>query len=246
MALREEFARDGFWLFRWRSVLPLLVIALILALMVFDPLAEPAWTDGTPWQLFCVAVSTLGLVVRAATVGCVPHDTSRRSTRERMAAEINRTGMYSVVRHPLYLGNYLMWLGITMAPGIWWLVAIVTLGYALYYERIMYSEEEFLRDKFGRDYLEWAARTPAIIPDVRLWRAASLPFSWRNVLRREYGSAFAMLAAFTLIGMTDDFEPRHTLVLDPERMAVLGSGCVVYLLLRLLKRHTRLLHVQGR
>ncbi len=246
MALREEFARDGLWLFRWRSLLPLFAMALILGLMLFDPQAEPAWTDGIDWQLSCVAISVLGQIVRVVTVGRVPHDTSRRSTREQAASVVNQTGMYSIVRHPLYLGNYLMWLGVAMAPGIWWLALLITLGYALYYERIMYSEEEFLRGKFGEHYLEWAERTPAILPDFRKWQAATLPFSWRNVLRREYASAFAMLVAFTLIGITDDFEPQHVLVFDRTRMIIFGVGCGIYLLLRMLKRSTRILHVEGR
>ncbi len=246
MALREELASSGLWLFRWRSLLPLLAMALILGLMLFDPEAEPAWTDGMAWQLSCVAVSALGLIVRIVTVGRVPQDTSRRSTREQAASEINRTGMYSVVRHPLYLGNYLMWLGVAMAPGIWWLAVLISLAYALYYERIMYSEEEFLRAKFGQDYLDWAERTPAILPDVRRWQSATLPFSWRTVLRREYASAFALVVAYTLVNLTDDYETQHVLVFSHTRQFVFGIGFAIYLLLRFLKRRTRLLHVEGR
>ncbi len=246
MALREEFATSGLWLFRWRSLLPLLAMALILGLMLFDPGAEPAWTDGLAWQLSCVAVSTLGLILRIVTVGRVPHDTSRRSTREQTAAELNRSGMYSVVRHPLYLGNYLMWLGVAMAPGICWLAVLITLAYALYYERIMYSEEEFLRAKFGQDYLDWAEHTPAILPDFQRWKTATLPFSWRTVLRREYASAFAIVVAFTLTGLADDYEAQHVFVFEHTRLIVFGTGLAIYLLLRFFKRRTRLLHVQGR
>jgi protein-S-isoprenylcysteine O-methyltransferase Ste14 len=246
MALREEFAGQGLWLFRWRSLLPLLAMALILGLMLCEPQATPAWAHGLPWQLACVAVSVLGLAVRIVTVGRVPHDTSRRSTRQQTAAEINRTGMYSVVRHPLYLGNYLMWLGVAMAPGIWWLAALITLAYALYYERIMYSEEEFLRAKFGQDYLDWAEQTPAILPGFGRWKPAALPFSWRTVLRRENASAFALMVAFTLVGLAGDYETTHPFAPDRSRLLVFGIGLAIYLVLRFFKRHTRLLHVAGR
>ena len=30
----------------------------------------------------------------------------------------------------------------------------------------MYAEEQFLRNKFGKDYLEWSNKTPAIIPKL--------------------------------------------------------------------------------
>jgi protein-S-isoprenylcysteine O-methyltransferase Ste14 len=246
MALREEFTYSGQWLFRWRSLLPLFVMASIIVLMLLDPNAKSSWANGMPWQLSSVAVSVLGLALRIVTVGRVPHDTSRRSTRERAAAELNRTGMYSVVRHPLYLGNYIMWLGVALAPGIWWLAVLISLAYALYYERIMYSEEEFLREKFGKDYLDWARRTPAIIPNPRLWKPSTLPFSWRTVLRREYASAFAMVLAFTLIGFTDDYEARFPITPVYVHLSALAVGFVIYVLLRFLKRHTRLLHVEGR
>lgn len=246
MALREEFASSGLWLFRWRSLLPLLAMALILGLIVLDPHDQPAWAGGHAWLLCCVAVSTLGLIVRIVTVGRVPHDTSRRSTRQQTAAILNRTGMYSVLRHPLYLGNFLMWLGVAMAPGIWWLAALIALAYALYYERIMYSEEEFLRDKFGQEYLDWAEHTPAVLPAFGRWQATTLPFSWRTVLRRENASAFALLVAFTLTGLAQDFVATHPFVPKRERLIAFGIGCAIYLVLRFFKRNTRLLHVDGR
>jgi protein-S-isoprenylcysteine O-methyltransferase Ste14 len=246
MALREEFARDGLWLFRWRGMLPLGALGLILAVIVLNPAAQPSWAHGVAWQAACVSVSLFGLAVRVWTVGRVPEDTSRRSTRERQASSLNRTGPYSVVRHPLYLGNFGMWLGLTMAPGVWWLAAIVSLAYALYYERIMFAEEQFLHERFGQEYLDWTAQTPAIIPDFRRWQPADLPFSWRTVLRREYASAFALVVAFTLLGVATDSAAQHALVFDRTRMIVFGVGLAVYLLLRGLKRGTRLLHVEGR
>lgn len=246
MMLRDEFARDGLWLFRWRSALPLPAMTLILAVMLLDPSATPAWARQAPWQAACVAVSVFGLAVRVWTVGRVPEDTSRRSTRERQAGSLNRTGPYSVVRHPLYLGNFGMWLGVAMAPGVWWLAAIVSLAYALYYERIMFAEEQFLHERFGQDYLEWTEKTPAIIPDFRRWQPAGLPFSWRTVLRREYASAFVLVVAFTLIGLAADYTAHRALAFDRTRMMVFGAGLAIYLILRLLKRRTRWLHVEGR
>jgi protein-S-isoprenylcysteine O-methyltransferase Ste14 len=246
MALQEEFNSSGQWLFRWRSLLPLLIMALIMVLMLFDPDSEPPWTDGRIWQVSSAVVSVLGLIVRIITVGRVPHDTSRRSTRERSASELNHTGMYSIVRHPLYLGNYIMWLGVALAPGIWWLTVLISLAYALYYERIMYSEEEFLRAKFGREYLDWARSTPAIIPNLKLWKPSNLPFSWLTVLRREYASAFAMVLAFTVIGFTDDYEARFPFKFDYVHVIIFTLGFAIYALLRFMKRHTQWLNVEGR
>ena len=48
MALREEMEATGNWLFRWRSYLPLALLALLLAGLQATPLRDremhPAWT----------------------------------------------------------------------------------------------------------------------------------------------------------------------------------------------------------
>ena len=97
-------------------------------------------------------------------MGFVPKDTSQRNTGRPQAAALNTTGLYSLVRHPLYVGNYLMWLGVALFTGAWWAPVIVSLVFWLYYERIMFAEEEFLRRRFGGDYTAWASTVPAFLP----------------------------------------------------------------------------------
>ena len=44
---------------------------------------------------------------------------------------------------------------------VWWLPVIYSLAFWIYYERIMFAEEAFLRQKFGETYRRWAATTPS-------------------------------------------------------------------------------------
>ena len=76
---------------------------------------------------------------------------------------------------------------------VWWLPVIYVLAFWLYYERIMFAEESFLRQKFGETYQQWAATTPAFLPRFSQWRKPSLPFSWLNVLRREYSGLMIVI-----------------------------------------------------
>ena len=110
-----------------------------------------------------------------------PAGTSGRNTREQVANTLNRTGIYSVVRHPLYLGNYLIILGFALWPHVWWLIVLTSCFYALYYERIMLAEENFLRQRFGETFEKWSAQTPAFLPKFRGWKPSAVPFCWRTV-----------------------------------------------------------------
>ena len=158
----------------------------------------------------------------------------------------NRSGLYSVVRHPLYLGNYLMWLGLTLIPRVWWCPLIVSLLFWLYYERIMFAEEEFLRRRFGETWLEWAARTPAFVPALHGWRPPELPFSVRVVLKREYAGLFGLAAAYTFVDIAGDAIRESRLHLDPMWAGIFLVAAVVHVVLRTLKRRTNLLQIDGR
>jgi len=247
MALREEFERTGNWLFRWRSYLPLAVLAAMMAAMLHpvylvERQGRPDW-----WGYLCLAVAAAGLAVRVATVGHVPKGTSGRNTQEgQVAAVLNTTGMYSVLRHPLYLGNFLMWMGVSMFPRIWWLSALGALAFWLYYERIMFAEEEFLRRKFGEAYLRWADSTPAFFPRLRGWKQPELPFSVRSVLRREYPGLLAMVACFWGLDAFEHLAVDRRGYLDPFWTVAFAAALAVFLVLRLLKHKTALLTVEGR
>ena len=246
MALLEEFEREGNWLFRWRSYLPLILLALVLIEMgVFTYLGNSTTLD-VVWEVFCLLVSSVGLVVRAFTVGYTPRGTSGRNTSGQMAEVLNTTGIYSIVRHPLYLGNFIMMLGLSLFPHQWWLTVIFVLSFWLYYERIMYAEEGFLRAKFGDQFVAWAEKTPPFIPNLKLWRPPDLSFSFRNVLRREYNGFFAMIVTFFLLEVRGDLAVEGRLQFELGWLILLASSFVVWIVLRTLKRKTTVLDVEGR
>lgn len=248
MALREEIESQGKWLFRWRSYLPLLLfILLFFALREGDYLERNVgeWVDNI-YKAGCLTISFLGLFIRGLTIGYTPAGTSGRNTESQIADELNTTGMYSVVRHPLYFGNFIIMLGLAMYMEVWWFVVIVMPLYYIYYERIMFAEEEFLRKKFGKEYLAWAEETPSFIPRLRGWKKSKLGFSLRNVLKREYSGFFAIVASFTVLEILIDLIAEHKFDYDLGWYIFFGTGLMIYLTLRLLKKKTRLLHVEGR
>lgn len=246
MALREDFEQTGNRLFRYRSYLPLfLIIPILLAMREFEwPLqSEPLHEI---WEFSWMAVSFFGLAIRCKTIGHTPAYTSGRNTAGQLAVRLNTTGMYSIVRHPLYLGNFIIWLGVSMFSMSWWLVAIFVLSFWVYYERIMFAEEEFLRKQFGREFEEWASATPAFVPKLRGWKKPSLPFSWKNVLKREYTAMFAIVVGFFSLAVIEHYVLEGQLVFEPVYLTLGAIALTAFLILRTLKRNTRFLHVEGR
>lgn len=247
MPLREEWEVQGNWLFRWRSYLPFgLLLLAAMALSDFQ-YAGRSHAYQEAWMVFCMSVSLSGLVIRALVVGYTPKGTSGRNTAAGQVAEtLNKSGMYSLVRHPLYVGNFLIWLGTPLFFHHAWLVVVFCLVFWLYYERIMYAEEEFLRRKFGQEYVRWAASTPAFLPRLTGWRAPSLPFSWKNVLKREYTALFGILMGFAALEIVEHAVVERRFEIETHWKVLIPLSVGVYLLLRTLKRRTMLLAETGR
>ena len=246
MLLKEQLERDGKWLFRWRSFLPVACLPLIAVALVGMKWPFGDYELHNIWDMFCLGVSLLGLGVRVLTVGHAPAGTSGRNTKHQSAAVLNTTGMYATVRHPLYLGNYLILLGVVLSPLQWWLPVIYTLLFWLYYERIMLAEEIFLHERFGEEFVVWASATPAFVPRLSLWRAPAESFSLRSVLRREYTGFFLIILLHYGVEEFEHLSIDHRFVVEPYWTALLASGVIGYLALRCLKRRTTLLDVAGR
>ncbi len=246
MALREEFESTGNWLFRWRSYLPLVVVGIfILALRDYEYPGHSEKLDHF-WEVLCLIISFLGLGIRIFTIGYTPKGTSGRNTKKQVANTLNVIGIYSVVRNPLYLGNFFMGLGIALFAYLWWLTLIYILVFLLYYERIIFAEETYLRNKFGREFLDWANKTPVFFPKLGQYQKASLPFSLKNVLRREYNSFFAVIVVMFILETLGELFVKGKFNFDIEWLVLLGIGFIVWMTLRTLKKYTTFLNVGGR
>lgn len=209
MALLEEFEQQGNWLFRRRGQFPMLFLLIGLGLYVYDRYNDvPFFLGEGAARLYfwaCVGVSLLGLFIRIYTVGHTPVRTSGRNRVEQIADSLNTSGIYATVRHPLYLGNFLIWLGPALLPAHLWFIVSFCLFYWLYYERIMFCEEQFLRAKFGTVFTDWAAKTPAFIPALSQFKPNTVLFSWKKVFINEkngLASIFVVFLAFDAAGQT--------------------------------------------
>lgn len=241
MSITEDMENAGSWLFRWRSYLPLLLIGLFfIALQDFH---YPLYSHKLDqlWKMFCLLISFFGLALRMYTVGTTPKGTSGRNTKEQVAIVLNTTGIYSITRNPLYLSNFIICIGITLSLHVWWLVVMTTLIFILYYERIIFAEEKFLKDKFGDVFSNWSSLTPLCFPKFKNWKSSSIPFSLRKAFRGEYSGFFAILASMTLLELIENKIVSGKYYLDQLWTVIFAFSLVIYLTLRTLKKKTKLL-----
>lgn len=251
--ITQNLSKQGDLLFRWRSYIPLALLP-----PGFLALSESASLNhlyGEKVQDLLVLagflISITGLAIRWFTVGFVPAGTSGRNTKTQRARRLNTDGLYSIVRNPLYLGNFIAIMGVLISTQISWLCLLGGLSYWLYIERIIAAEENFLIKSYGKTYLNWAVKTPAFIPDMKLWKKPKMTFCFRTVLRREYNGLMAICSAFLITEAIKDviFERESFLYWAREDwpwITIFAIGTALFILLRTLKKTTRLLHVTGR
>jgi protein-S-isoprenylcysteine O-methyltransferase Ste14 len=189
---RGWLERSGHTLFRFRSLTPLLLLAVALPLLWQSRgRSNPLWA--LAGLLFCLWGQTL----RCWVLGQVRDGTSGQN-EALIATALNQTGPYAHTRNPLYLGNLGITLGLALVAHDPWVLALALLGFGLQYRAIIAVEEAFLTERFGAVYLEFTARVPRFWP--RLSPAPSAgptgagpAFSWARVLRKEHNPVAAWL-----------------------------------------------------
>ena len=127
----------GNFFFKIRSFTP---IPFIFALLYF---AAPVWYTVATGVLFIAA----GEFLRIWAVGYAGASTRARTLGA--ARDLVTTGPYGYVRNPLYLGNFLLSFGVCLVANVYWLVAVLIVGYFFQYLPIIAVEEAYLLESCG-------------------------------------------------------------------------------------------------
>lgn len=183
--------RLGKFLFRFRSFTPLPLIALTF--IFFKPLsAAPLWT------VIGLIVAGSGEGLRMLSVGYAGSGTSGRENFLK-AESLNTTGLYSLVRNPLYWGNGFIFAGLlTIFTHPLALVLFVAFLF-LQYHFIVLAEEDFLRQQHGRAYAEYCGRVNRWLPRFKGYISPRHRFDAGKVFFKENDSCFNLLLAALLI-----------------------------------------------
>jgi protein-S-isoprenylcysteine O-methyltransferase Ste14 len=105
-------------------------------------------------------------------------------------------GPYALTRNPLYLGSFLMALGILLGGQGYWLLIPFGLFYLSMYYPVMKAEEEELLQGHGEVFIEYSRRVPLFFPSFSGVPHGASNFLWSRVVKnREHRNVAGLLLA---------------------------------------------------
>ena len=81
------------------------------------------------------------------------------------------SGPYAYVRNPLYVGNFLIGIGLCIAINEWYAYVLFIVSYVAVYSIVIPYEERFLEEKFGDAYREYKANTGKLLPKLKGYKS---------------------------------------------------------------------------
>ena len=121
-----------------------------------------------PWNLFFVMGMVfvfVGLIVRVTSIITLKrHFTYTVTTIANH--ELIEKGLYKWIRHPGYLGQLMIFVGIAASLSNWLSVLFMIIPVFVGYAYRIKVEEHFMIEQFGQNYVDFQQRTKKLIPSI--------------------------------------------------------------------------------
>jgi protein-S-isoprenylcysteine O-methyltransferase Ste14 len=183
-ARRSFLERLGAWAFGQRSWTPV-PLALILVFIRWHWIHE-AWVLDLG-----LLIVVAGLAIRYWAVSYIGTISRTRAAR---FGPLMSAGPFALVRNPLYVGNFLIWIGFVIASGLMWMLPVAWALFALQYSAIVRFEEVALVQHFGGSYEKYLREVPRWTLRLRRLDIALStrgPHGWREICFSERGTLIA-------------------------------------------------------
>lgn len=246
MSLIQSIENQGNFLFKYRGQFPVILFLLSIPFIYLTDYRNIDDTLTSILILISIVICLIGFLVRFYTIATSAKDTSGRNTQQQIANSLNTKGIYSIIRHPLYFGNFLIWLGIAISTLNFYFVLFMCLIFWIYYERIMLVEEKFLASKFKNDFNAWSNKVPAFFPSIANFEVNNISFSYLTILRREYSSVLSAVIGFIFIEFVKNYVYKHDLFISAYSIIILIFTLIMVLILRYMKHNTKILNEDDR
>ncbi len=166
-----------------------LIIGIILKFILNGKSIWPLWALG-------LGIVLLGLLFR---VYAAAHLLGRHVVTEIEAESLISSGPFAYVRNPLYIGNFIIGLGVSLALNEWYCYLLFVLEFSLMYALIIPYEERFLAGKFGSAYEAYRSAVRRFLPQFKAYSGKTdVSPAYRSALKGESLHALVLVVAFAL------------------------------------------------
>lgn len=221
----------GNFLFRFRSFTP--VPLIIVVFVFFRPEINPAINNVLIISGLLVMFS--GELIRIISVGFSFTGTSGRESFLR-ADNLNVSGIYSVIRNPLYIGNLLIYTGLLIAYSNIYALIFFDLLLIVQYYFIVLAEENFLKETYGNEYLSYKKIVKSILPRFRNYKKPENKFNKLKVIFKENDSIFNALVIFGIIELYKGYIATGEIIHGKSYSVYFGILIISYILIKILKK----------
>jgi protein-S-isoprenylcysteine O-methyltransferase Ste14 len=238
----------GNFFFKYRNFL-----FIFLYVALFIPLLLPSAQLFTPeifgdhYYLYPIiiglVVTITGQAIRGITIG-LAYIVRGGKDKKVYADALVTEGIFNHGRNPLYVGNILMLTGVGILSNFLLYICVFIPLFLFIYQAIVLAEENFLRNKFGKDFDAYCQRVNRwwINPKGLGRTIRSMKFNYKRWILKEYNTQFVWLTGIAIILLTT----YNDVLFDDDRLrnillstVVIALG-IVYLVIRYLKKSRRL------
>ena len=189
-------------------------------------------------------VALAGETVRLVTIGYEYIERGGKAGKV-YASHLVQGGMYGQMRNPMYVGNVLIAVGMSLFSGAPFAYFVAVPLFVLIYQAIIVTEENYLHRQFGKEYEAYCARVPRFFPSFRygLRSFEGMRYNWKRALRQDLSTITALLLGLCLLPIwrtffLEGFDAAKRIVLRTAELSLLTLAA--YVILVILKKQKRL------
>ena len=183
-----------------------------------------------------IGVAVLGELLRLWAAGYVGHvkvNWTQRWRGDRKIGSLVTAGPYAYVRHPLYVGTFLIGIGVCLIASNAWVAAAALGVFVAVYRRKMAQEERLMGQELGAPYLAYHAAVPRWLPVRGRYRARHGRWSWQGIIAsKEWKTLIWVLVVIMALYLREEFiEEREFFPPDKwvKQAAMLAAGFLLIL-----------------
>jgi protein-S-isoprenylcysteine O-methyltransferase Ste14 len=145
-----------------------LIISITIGYLLSFSIASTKIGRMYHWNIFFTLgflIIIIGLVIRIISIRTLEQYFTYSVTKVENQ-EIIEKGVYKYIRHPGYLGQIVIFLGISISLSNWLSIILMFLSTLIGYMNRIRVEEKFMFEQMGEKYSDYKTRTKKIVPKI--------------------------------------------------------------------------------